>query len=256
MRSPQETLYSMKSITTILILLVFLPLQVLSQTAEDPAPEKALSSFALALNQDNAFGFYPAVYGSFGLNQKTSFTFYSIFWTNPQFGTPETGTDLWTEFGVGLGFSLWKDQISLQPAIGLTNGRLLSGKADGVASEGVVASLTTFYYGKRLELEAFLSYYRSISREDFAFNDYTLYWAYPGVIISDNISVGLHVESFDLVGSGFDVITGPLYSWWGGYAKFTINDKYSLRFSTGKNTRKASAYAGDFYKVSAFIAFE
>lgn len=239
-----------------LCLLLALPILLFAQLEDQIGSEKAPSTFALAINQDNAFGFYPAIYGSFGLNANTSLTFYSIFWTNPQYGTAEAGTDLWTEMGIGLGFSLWEDQILLQPSIGFTHGRLLSGQTEAVAGDGIVPSLVAFYFGQRLELEAFFAYYRSMQRDELNYSNYILYWAYPGVIINENISLGLHFESFDLTSSGFDQAPGPLYSWFGAYVKFTINGKYSLRFSTGSNSVDQSAYSKDYYKVTAFIPFE
>lgn len=246
----------MKTRSQLICLLWLTPFLLFAQTEVEKEKEKAPSTFALAINQDNAFGFYPAIYGSFGLNKNTSLTFYSIFWTNPQYGTVEAGTDLWTEMGIGLGLSLWKDQILLQPSIGFTHGRLLSGQPEGVAGDGIVPSLTGFYFGKKLEMEAFFSYYRSMQRSELNYSNYILYWAYPGVIINENISLGLHYESFDLTGSGFDAATGPLYTWFGAYVKFTVHGKYSLRFSTGSNRVDESAYAKDYYKISAYIPLE
>lgn len=246
----------MKTTSLWICLLLLTPFILTAQTESTEGKEKAPSSFALVLNQDNAFGFYPAIYGSFGLNKNTSLTFYSIFWTNPQYGTAEAGTDLWTEMGVGLGFSLWEDRILLQPSIGFTHGRLLSGQPEGVAGDGIVPSLAAFYFGKRLELEAFFAYYQSMQKEEINYSNFILYWAYPGVIINDNISVGLHYESFDLTGAGVDTIFGPLYRWFGAYVKFTVNGKYSLRFSTGSNSVDQSVYAQDYYKVTATIPFE
>lgn len=246
----------MKTRFQLIGLLWLTPLLLFAQTEVVEENDKAPSSFALAINQDNAFGFYPAIYGSFGLNKNTSLTFYSIFWTNPQYGTAEAGTDLWTEMGVGLGFSLWDDQVLLQPSLGLTHGRLLSGRPEGVAGDGIVPSLVAFYFGKRFELEAFFSYYRSLKRDEPNYSDFVLYWAYPGVIINEHISLGLHYESFDLTGAGADVAFGALYTWFGAYAKFTVHGKYSLRFSAGSNSVDPSAYAKDFYKVSAYIPLE
>ena len=160
------------------------------------------------------------------------------------------------EMGVGLGFSLWEDRILLQPSIGFTHGRLLSGQPEGVAGDGIVPSLAAFYFGKRLELEAFFAYYQSMQKEEINYSNFILYWAYPGVMINDNISVGLHYESFDLTGAGVDTIFGPLYRWFGAYVKFTVNGKYSLRFSTGSNSVDQSVYAQDYYKVTATISFE
>lgn len=246
----------MKTRTTLISLLLLTPFLLFAQTEDNSGAEKAPSSFSLAINQDNAFGFYPAIYGSFGLNKNTSLTFYSIFWTNPQYGTAEAGTDLWTEMGIGLGFSLWDDQILLQPSIGFTHGRLLSGQPEGVAGDGIVPSLVAFYFGQRLELEAFFSYYRSMRRDQVSFTDYVLYWAYPGVIINEHISLGLHFESFDLTSAGFDIEPGPLYTWFGAYVKFTVKGKYALRFSTGSNSANESTYSDDFYKITALIPFE
>ena len=53
--------------------------------AQAEASEERPSTFAISVSQENAFGFYPAIFGTFGLNEKSDFTYYSIFWTNPSF---------------------------------------------------------------------------------------------------------------------------------------------------------------------------
>ena len=74
------------------------------------------STFSVALNQDNAFGFAPAVYGSFGIKEKLDFTYYGIFWTNHAY--TNEGGDAWTETGIGLGFpALDGKALSILPLV-------------------------------------------------------------------------------------------------------------------------------------------
>ena len=54
--------------------------------AQSEGSEERPSTFTISISQENAFGFYPAIFGSFGLSEKSDFTYYSIFWTNPSFG--------------------------------------------------------------------------------------------------------------------------------------------------------------------------
>lgn len=82
------------------------------------------STFSVALNQDNTFGFAPAVYGSFNIKEKFDFTYYGIFWTNHAY--TNEGGDAWTETGIGLGFPAIDGKAYINPSLGFTHGSLLS----------------------------------------------------------------------------------------------------------------------------------
>ena len=230
------------------LLIKFLLLGCLAVNAQT---EQRPSSFSLVLNHDPAFGFYTYALGSYGLkNGVDNFTFYGIFWTNPGYGNPMLGTDLWLETGIGIGHPFAEGKGYVNPSLGFTHGKLLSGGTQGRAFEGIVPSITAFYTGNRFELEAFAAYYKS-TRDQGITSDYVLYWAYPGIRLNKLLSLGLHLEGFDLTrledGSG-----AGLYFWTGGFVKFTLRDFYTLRFSAGKNHRKGD-YAPDYYKLT--VAF-
>ena len=219
------------------------------------ADEKQASTFNIVINQDNAFGFYPSVFGSFGLSDRLSFTYYSIFWTNPSYGNLVNGTDIWLEMGIGVGFPLLDDKIYLNPSLGTTHGRLLSDAPKGEIFEGLVPSIALFYLDERFEGEAFAAYYKVIKTKSANSGDYLLYWILPGVVLSPNISLGLHYESF--VNTWLSEGEGStFYQWFGGYFKFTVNDKYTFRFSAGTNTADNPQYSGQFYKLNVVIPLE
>lgn len=210
------------------------------------------SSITLVFNQDNAFGFYPAVFGSVGVTAGASATFYGIFWTNAAFGSPATVTDLWTEVGAGWSWSVLGNRLLLNPTLGITNGKLLSGGQQAVVGDGIVPGLTGFYLDDRFEVELFGAYYKALRREGPVTSDYALYWIYPGIRFSRVFSAGFHAESFQLTRTdGADPET--LYTWVGGYLKATVKEKYALRFSAGKNLTEGSDYAAEYYKMNLVI---
>ena len=233
---------------TVLSLLMLISSLVYSQ---DETQSKQ-PSFSMLINQDNAFGFYPQILGTLPINEKLDFSFYSIFWSNASYGSPELGSDLWTEMGVGLSFGALKNKLTLNPSIGFTHGKLLSGGEEGVPFEGIVPSMVGFYNSGNFESELFISYYKSLRKEGPETSDYILYWAYPGIVVSKYISLGAHYEGFALTRS----TSGNremLYHWLGASVKFNIDDAYTLRFSSGTNLKEGD-YSSGFYKLSVFAS--
>lgn len=218
---------------------------------KDDKQEKLPATFAVQILQNNAAGFYPLVLGSFGLSHKLSFTYYGVFWTNPSFGTLETGNDLWFEYGAGLGFKAANGDLFLNPSLGFTNGKFLSGGNQNVVGDGIVPSLFALYHKGHFEAEFYLSYYKALREEGPVTRDFILNWVLPGVNISDHLAVGVHYEQFVNTrvtgGEGASV-----YQWLGGYVRLTAGKGYSLRVSAGKNLYEG-AIAPEFYKISVFL---
>jgi len=207
------------------------------------------STFAVSLNQDNAFGFAPAVYGSFNVKEKFDFTYYGIFWTNHAY--TNEGGDAWTETGIGLGFPALDGKAYINPSLGFTHGSLLSNSPSGSFGERVVPNVVAFYADDKLETELYFGYYKAL-RDGGNSADFILYWAYPGYIFSEKFSAGLHYEQFYLTrdDTGF---SENQYQWLGAYVKFTSGDKYTFRFSFGDNLADNQLYSGSYYKLSVFV---
>ncbi|MEM1218248.1 MAG: DUF6733 family protein [Bacteroidota bacterium] len=229
----------------------FLPFTLLSFFLQ----AQETGSFQLVLNQDNAFGFYPQVVGSRPISERFDLTAYGLFWTNPSFGSPATGTNFWTETGIGISSTTLQDRLVINPSIGFTHGNLLSGAEQGLLAEGIVPSLLLLYLDDRFETEAFVAYYQVLRREGPINSSFALYWIYPGIYLHPAFSVGIHYESFRLTETNAGD-TGPLYTWTGGYIKYTIQEKYALRFSAGINVAEDSPYASEYYKLNVVIPFE
>ena len=232
---------------------LFLAFAAFSYANTLPAQDEAHpSTFTLVLNQDAAFGFYPAVFGTVEVAPGSSATFYGIFWTNASFGSPSTVTDLWTEVGAGWSWSVLENRLILNPTLGITNGKLLSGGTQGIVGDGIVPGLTAFYLDDRFEVELFGAYYKSLRKAGPITSDYLLYWIYPGIRFSKVFSAGFQAEAFQLTRSvGADPAT--LYTWVGGYLKATVMGKYALRFSAGKNISEDSDYSSEYYKLNLVI---
>lgn len=235
--------------TSILTFFVLLSFSISGVEAQEEVPP---SSFIVNLSLDNAFGFNPSVYGSFGIAPQLSLSYYGIFWTNPAFGTLIDGTDAWLELGLGVGYTILDNRLSFNPFVGITNGRLLSDSPRGALAEGLVPGLGILFKDQRFEGEFNLSYYKAIKNEGLDSGDYLLYWFLPGVAIHRNISLGLHYESFILtrINRGD---SGTQYEWLGAYLKFTVGDRYAFRFSAGANTAKNGIYSDQFYKLTVVI---
>jgi hypothetical protein len=211
------------------------------------------STFTLGISHDNVFGFYPAAYGSFGVKENLSFTFYSILWTNPSFGSFQSGRDSWLEAGFGLSISLDESKWYLNPTLGLTHGKLLSGGFEGVIGDGIVPGASVFYKDDVLELEAFGCWYKALRKEGPITYDYALYWVLPGFVINRHLAAGLHFEGFNLT----RVTKGKAetqYQAVGGYLKFTLENRFAFRLSLGKNFKK-NLYPSEFYKLNLSVPF-
>ncbi len=220
--------------------------------AQEANPTDPSSSFEVFLNQDNAFGFYPKVSGSFKLIDNINLSFYGIFWTNPSFGNSFDGTDTWLETGLGVQFLALADRIKINPFVGFTHGKVLSDNFEAILAEGIVPGLSIQFLDNRFEVEGFFSYYKALKSKGRDSGDYLLYWLLPGVVINPNISVGVHYEGYDQI----RIAEGEAnirYQRFGGYAKFTIRDKYFFRFSAGTNSVEDSKYAKNFYKLTVGI---
>ncbi len=225
--------------------------------AQEAATESTPETFAVVLSMDNAFGFNPALFGSFGLGKDgeldaISLTYYGIFWTNPSYGTLIDGSDAWLETGVGLGFSGLSGRLYVNPSIGLTHGKLLSDSPRGIFAEGIVPSVSTTFNDGMLEGEVFFAWYKALQNKGNNSGDYLLYWILPGVKVSKRTSLGMHYERFDRVRHARGD-TGKQYAWLGGYLKFNLSDRYIFRFSAGVNSADNGIYSENFYKLTATI---
>ncbi len=207
------------------------------------------SSLSIALNQDNGFGFAPAVYGTFGLDAAVDLTYYGIFWTNHAYSN--NGIDNWLETGIGVSFLAAEEQLFINPSLGFTHGSLLSGTGTGNVAEGIVPNVLALFANDKLETEFYFGYYKSL-RKGGASSDFILYWLYPGWIVNERLSLGAHYEQFYLTRDDTGA-SQSFYQWLGAYAKFTTKATYSFRFSMGRNLNDNGLYARDFYKLSVLI---
>jgi hypothetical protein len=218
---------------------------------------KPASSFTVALNQDNFFGFYPTFAGTYQVGRKTDFAFYGTLWTIPAFGLGGNGGNLWTEFGVGARFRSAGDKLAIKPQLGILSGSLLSGGTSDegpAALEGVVPSLTVNYADARFEAESYTGYYVAARRP--AGNttlDFLHYWGNAGVKFARIASVGAHYEQLRNTRNSNTGVAVDNYRWLGGYVQFALPMGAAARFTTGANVLDGGA--GDFYKLGVSFTF-
>ncbi len=218
------------------------------------------STFGISFTMENAFGFYPVIYGSLGLSSSVDLTYYGALWTNPSFGFPQTtfSSDLWLENSIGLGFPILDGNAYINPSLGFTHGKFLSGGDQSVAFEGLVPSVAFYLHPGDWETEIYFSLYQHLRNEvtdpqSRSTADFIFYWFTPGYKVSNNVSLGLHFEGLFLKFGDGDYDSS--YQWLGPYLKFKSKGKYEFRFSAGPNLKKG-IYADEFYKLSTNIPLE
>jgi hypothetical protein len=228
-------------------------------------PQKREATYTVALNQDSFFGFAPSFNGAIPVNETTDFTFYGIFWTRPSFNLVggNNGDGLWTEFGVGANFHLMDGALKVKPQIGLTNGSLLSGGAQGAGgpegarfADGIVPSLTVNYSDDKFEGELYAGYYAALrQRNDAAALDFLHLWVNAGYKFSSLVSAGVHYELLSNTRTTYPGgQAAAVYEWVGPYVQFTLPKGMFARFTAGPDTRKNNG-RGDFYKMSVGMSF-
>lgn len=227
-------------------------------TVADPQEmEKKTRASGLAVNivQNNVGGFFPVFLGHINLKPNLNATWYSVFWTNPSFGTLDVGGDLWLETGAGLGFSSSDGKWFVNPSIGFTHGKLLSGGERTAIGDGIVPSIMALYNDRFFEFEFYFAYYKALRKEGPVTKDFVLNWIAPGIKVSKSFSIGAFYEQFVLT----RITEGDphsIYQWLGPYVKVPVGDGHFVRFAGGKNLANQEATGNEFYKISAFITLK
>ena len=221
--------------------------------AQSPKKEEKKTSFVIMPIHNSVAGFSNVFLGSMELNKKVNFTFYSILWNNPNFGNISTGSDLFLETGVGLGFKLAQNKLYINPTLGFGHGKFLSQGKETKIAEGFIPSVLVLYNSGRFELDSYFALYKSFRKSEGPSRDLMLNWIIPGYKVSKRFSVGAFYEQFSQVRTSGDAPTGNIYQWMGGYMKFSMNNGTWFRFATGPNLASEFGTGKEFYKVQAFI---
>ncbi len=224
-----------------------------SQESEKVEKKEKNTSLVIMPIHNSVAGFSNVFLGTSEINKKTNFTFYSIFWTNPNFGTPAAGSDLWLETGVGLGFKLNKWYIN--PGLGLAHGKFLSGGKETLIGEGVIPKVLALYSNDVFEFETYVAYYKAARKgsSDAITKDYLLNWIAPGVKFNKRVSMGAFYEQFVRTRTTDNLNEQSVYQWLGGYVKIALNNHIWFRVAAGPNLFTDSGTSKEFYKVQAFI---
>jgi hypothetical protein len=240
-----------------------------AQASSTPAPRD--ERFSVVLNQDAFFGFYPSFNGLIPVSDNVDLSFYGILWTTPSFastalaGQGPSGSDLWTEFGIGANFILNDGKLQIKPQIGITNGALLSGGVldandvpTGTGSnfgDGIVPSLTINYSDDSFEAEYYGGYYAALAnRNNDAALDFLHTWVNAGYKFSSNFSAGAHYELLSNTRNTYPGgSTAVVYQWVGPYVQFTMKKGFFARFTAGADIEEGGD--GDFYKLAVGMSF-
>jgi hypothetical protein len=225
--------------------------------AATPASEKRSESFTVVLNQDAFFGFYPTFNALIPVSDTVDLSVYGILWTTPDFGTgAPSGSDLWTEFGIGANFHMMDGALTVKPQFGILNGALLSGGAAGGTGgnvfDGVVPNLTVNYSDDTFELEYYGGYYAAVRNRNTQGLDFLHTWINAGYKFTSNFSAGAHYELLSLTRAAGGGATN-IYHWVGPYVQFSTDNGFFARFTGGWDVGQGNT--GDFYKLAVGFSF-
>lgn len=232
-------------------------------TSDEPSSAGENFSVGLWLTQDNFFGFYPEVRGTYMLTPEWAIAFRGAFFSDIR-GVPDSsgspGKNPMTEFDAG--FKTWRldGRLAVTAMVGTVHGQILSsGKLSSAgrssAFEGVVPSLRAEYTGSLVEGGGFVEWYKSVRSEignvpgsdAGGTRDFLHWWVYGGYRATSIISLGVHYEH--LLTTRDSALPGAqrdYYRWLGGYAEFKLPRQTTLRFTAGKDF-----FGGDdFYRLA------
>ncbi len=227
-----------------------------ASAAQGTAPARE-ESYTVVLNQDSFFGFYPTFNALIPVSDNMDLSVYGIMWTTDAFGTG-LGSDLWTEFGIGVNFYAMNGNLTIKPQVGITNGALLSGGTDdgdgGNFFDGIVPSLTVNYSDDSFELEYYGGYYAAVRNRNERGLDFLHTWINAGAKFSRNFSAGGHYEVLSLTRNGApggEAVN--IYHWVGPYVQFKLANGFFTRFTGGFDVGDGNS--GDFYKMAVGMTF-
>lgn len=235
------------------------------KTSESSAEEESNKfGMTVAINSDAFFGFAPAAFGSYSLGENVDLTFYGIFWS----GGTASAWGNWTEFGAGVNFNVADGALSINPAIGVLGGSLLSGLGKTKFPDGIVPNITTGLDTDLFEGEFYFGYYMGLSEGDdlvvpsekvATTLNYVHYWASLGMKTGSPFSAGLLWEHLFLAGGSNIDETTQYFQSFGPYIQFADPKGISsLRFSMGANLADEETRAFDsnaYYKLTLALSF-
>jgi hypothetical protein len=211
------------------------------------------NTFNLEINHDNMFGFHPKFKGSIGYDFNKSYTFYAVLWNNPVFAPITTSTtksnDQWLEIGIGGSMSLFKRTLTINPALGIVNGKFLNGQTAYLV-EGVTPSMNVKFDNKSFEFEAQGNGFFTLRTQNDA-NDFFMVRISPGIVINKTISIGGHFEDFQKIHPN----PQNQFQWVGGYMKINFSEKNHMKFIAGTNFNNNRLYSKELYRFSAGMSF-
>ncbi len=239
----------------IIILLIAVSFQYSTLQAQEEKKKKA--NLAVKVIQNSQAGFSPLFVGSFETNKNFDITFYSMFWTNTAFGNVQSGSDQLLETGIGLGFKLMGGNLFLNPGVGFGHGKFFSDVGGTLIGEAVIPNTFVAYHDAIFDIEAYIAYYKSLrDRDDISTRDLFLFWAAPGINVSDRVVLGGFFEELAFMNLEDDNGTDEniqVYRFLGGSVKLKLDNGLAFRFSAGANLVSDVGASDEFYKVSAFI---
>lgn len=200
------------------------------------AEETSTTSFSLSIAQDPVFGFYPSFYGSFGLSDNMQFTLYGVLYTQDALGYSD-GTNLLTEIGCGLNFSMLEGALNINPQLGIGNGNYQSGGGRPVVADNIVPSIGVYYTKESFSAALNFIYWKGFRKEakEQPYIDMMQILFQPSINISKNVAIGIYFDNL-MLKAETDDDKGKLetyYFWLGPSFKFNFNKGVNVVFTGG-----------------------
>lgn len=239
----------MNKLTKIIVIISLVTTTAFSQSET----KEKNTSLAVNIVHNSVAGFAPVFVGGVQLNDKIDLTFYSIFWTNPTFGTPAGGGDLFLETGIGIGLKP-AEGLFINPTLGVGHGKFMGGGNTTTIAEGLIPNILVLYHKGIFEFETYLAYYKAVRNAGDVRKDYFLNWIAPGAKLGKHFSIGAYYELFSLTNiTSAEAKPHHIYQWFGGYAKLNLGKGRSARLAAGANVSNTEAVGKEFYKMSVFF---
>ncbi|MDX2189962.1 MAG: DUF6733 family protein [Bacteroidota bacterium] len=244
-----------------------------NDTLEKP---KRIIHLHLTMQVDPFFGFLPI----FGTIIKTKswfgYTAYGKIWASSHFASANvyelldannkpkeikvyTNDGSLTEIGGGINFWLFKEQLSIRPQVGFTQGSLFSGGEPG-PFDGIVPNMITMFQNKRFDIYHNITVFKHMREKGPVFKDVGHLVFLGGYKFTKFITAGVYWDYlWEMYNSKIQPCPADIIHWIGPYAQLNLPNGAYIRYTGGWNIADRNSSflfkPKEYYKVSFFMPF-
>jgi len=172
------------------------------------------------------------------------FTLYGVFYTQDALGYGN-GTNLMTEIGCGLNFTMMDGALNINPQLGIGNGNYQSGGGRPVFADNIVPSLGVYYAKDDFSAAFNFIYWKGLRKQAASqpYLDMAQILFQPSFNLSKSFALGLYVDNLmaknDWEGDRPEWASykkgemNVFYFWLGPSFKFNFNKGINVMFTAG-----------------------